>query len=86
MAEPTAVENRTLLRRTLITMSAMVGGCVVVVGMITLIAVAIVGKASSAQAEPEQNAPASGALVPASNVHGSMPGPKAPPAPPANRR
>ena len=85
MAEPTAVDNRTLLRRTLITASAMVGGCVVIVGTISLIAVAIVGKASSAQAEPEQGGTGSGAVVPASNVHGSMPGPKVPP-PAANRR
>ena len=85
MAEPTAVDNRTLLRRTLITMSAMVGGCVFIVGTISLIAVAIVGKASSAHAEPEENSAASGAIVPASNVHGSVPGPKVPP-PAANRR
>jgi hypothetical protein len=83
MAEPNTLDNRTLLRRTLVTMSAMVGGCVVIVGTITLVAVTIVGHASSPRSDSEPGGGGSGAVVPAANVHGTVPGSKMAPAPAA---
>lgn len=65
------IDNRTLLKRTLVTAGAMVGTCVLLVGTLTLVVNAIVTHAVSPQAQES----ASGAsLVPAANVHGSMPG------------
>ncbi len=78
MADYTPIDNRTLVRRTLITVGAMVGSCVVVVGTITLVAAMVVGRAVSPPGESETSGGPT--LVPAANVHG-LPGAK--PVPPA---
>jgi hypothetical protein len=65
------IDNRMLLKRTLVTAGAMVGACVVLVGTLTLIVNGIVSHAVSPQAEESGNG---AGLVPAANVHGSVPG------------
>jgi len=42
------IDNRSLLRRTLITVGAMVGGSIVLVGTLTLVASSVVGRAVAA--------------------------------------
>jgi hypothetical protein len=74
MAEPNTMDNRMLLKRTLVTMGAMVGACVVVVGGIALFAAMLVGHVVTPPDEAEHTG--AGALVPASNVHGALPGAK----------
>jgi hypothetical protein len=59
MPEPT-LDNQTLMKRTLVTMGIMVGGCAVIVGTLTLVASAIAGHA----AEPADSADAGGATTP----------------------
>ncbi|HTQ44198.1 MAG TPA: hypothetical protein VMI75_15670 [Polyangiaceae bacterium] len=68
------IDNQTLLKRTLIMAGAMVGACVVLVGTLTLVVNAIVSHAVSPQAEESGGGSGATTLVPAANVHGSMPG------------
>jgi hypothetical protein len=65
------IDNQTLLRQTMVTVLAMVGGCVFLVGSLTLIAVAVSGRTGAG------NGDAVGP-VPGANVHGAAPGARAP--------
>ena len=78
MTETAPLDNRSLLRKTLVTAGAMVGGCVLVVGLLTGIAVLVVGRAVSAGGSETSSGfvpPAGGAVVPPGNVHGASPRP-----------
>ncbi len=52
------LDNRSLMRRTLITVGAMVGGSILLVGTLTLVASSVVGRAVAA---PDSSTSASGA-------------------------
>jgi|HubBroStandDraft_3_1064219.scaffolds.fasta_scaffold572874_2 hypothetical protein len=68
MVEP--MDNRTLLRRTFVAVSAMLAGCALVVGMVTLVAVSIVGHAASAEttATAGPHSPPSGVKPPSAGA------------------
>jgi hypothetical protein len=51
MVEP--IDNRTLLRRTAVTVAAMVGGCTLIVCILTLIAMTIAGRAVAPNSDAE---------------------------------
>src|SRR5262249_14143378 len=70
MGNDTALDGRSLLRKTLITMAAMVGACVAFVGTLTLICVVIV-RGAVGPASPASESPT---LIPADKIHGAPPG------------
>jgi hypothetical protein len=74
MPEATRMDNRTLLRRTLLTVGAMVGGCVFIVATLTLVALGVVGHSVGSR----EVADAGGAATqtPATALHPGPAGPK----------
>ncbi len=73
MPESTPMDNRTLLRKTLVTVGAMVSGCILVVGVLTLVASAIVGHAVGPKEESDAGGGTSAAGTP---QHPPSAGPK----------
>ena len=69
MDESSSLDNRTLLRRTLIAVGAMVGACTLVVGTVTLVVSGIAGRAVAS----EDALPDSGAVAPIGSSHGPRP-------------
>lgn len=76
MPESTVTDNRTLARRTLITVGVMVGACVVVVGTLTLVASAIAGHTiESQQAADGGSAAPQSPPIPLKTTPGKLPKP-----------
>jgi hypothetical protein len=71
------IDNRALLRRTLVTAGAMVGACVALVGTLTLVASSIVGRAVNPPEESHSSvvdgAAAAGVRPPIAGMPGIKP-------------
>lgn len=68
-----SVDDKTLIRKTLLMVAAMVGACVFVVGSISLVALLVVGRATKPAEDtqvnaPQLNAPAQDPRAPQPNV------------------
>ena len=72
MPEQTAIDNQALLRRTLLTVGAMVGACVFVVGTLTLVASALVGHIVGPQ-DGASDGGGAAAVSPATPLHPGLP-------------